>query len=614
MSASLVNQIDATSKNLTELLGNQKFYIDYFQREYRWQESHIKLLVEDLTNTFLRNYKEGHERQMVTTYPNYFLGPVIFSSDENKKSIIDGQQRITSITLLLIYLEHLQEGKDNIVDIKNLIFSEKHGIKSFNMTEESREPCLKALFREGEYAVKDNDSETVKNMVERYEDIENSFPEELSGKVLPNFIDWLIYEVKIVEIIAHSDENAYTIFETMNDRGLNLTSSEMLKGYVLSRITNENERMEIENIWKIQMQKLHECEKTADQAFFQAWFRGKYAASFRSSDDKENKDFELIGSKFHSWFKDNHEKLFNLKRSSDFYRYFCEEFPFFVDVYLTIWNAKKGYEADMPHIYYIKHWGIADSLQDSLLFASITSSTDKENVSKKLDYMARYIETYTVRRAANFKKFGQSTIKYSMFNLVKKVRNNNVNTLATNLSDAINDMEQKWDAVVDFGWHGRNRRFVKHLLSRVTGYIDALVGKNSTYADYQTPKGTPFEIEHIWGNQFDRHKDEFDHEHDFEEFRNRIGGLILLPKDINQSLSNIRYEEKVEQYLKQNLYAQTLHPTCYVRNPNFLHSPEIKTLNFRSHQNFKKTDLKERSELVKRICEQLWSTDYFKNV
>ncbi len=110
MSGILKNKIEAKDTNINALLKDQKFTIDYFQREYRWEEKHIKLLVEDLTATFLKSYASKHKRSEVANYQNYYLGPFVFSvnPDNGKKSIIDGQQRITSITLLLIYLNHLQ--------------------------------------------------------------------------------------------------------------------------------------------------------------------------------------------------------------------------------------------------------------------------------------------------------------------------------------------------------------------------------------------------------------------------------------------------------------------------------------------------------------------------
>ena len=147
MNQNLKNKIDATDISISSILKDQKFYIDYFQREYRWQEKHIKLLVEDLTSTFLKSYKPTDKRPAVANYQSYYLGPIVFSvnTDDGKKSIIDGQQRITSITLLLIYLNHLQADSNDKVAISDLIFSESYGEKSFNMTDEVREPCLKGI-------------------------------------------------------------------------------------------------------------------------------------------------------------------------------------------------------------------------------------------------------------------------------------------------------------------------------------------------------------------------------------------------------------------------------------------------------------------------------------
>lgn len=614
MSSNLKNKIDATDTSINALLKDQKFFIDYFQREYRWQEKHIKLLIEDLATTFLKSYSKGDRRSAISNYQNYYLGPVVFSvnPDDGKKSIIDGQQRITSITLLLIYLNHLQKNHGQKVSISELIFSEKYGEKSFNMSDDIREPCLKSLFDTGLYELKEGDDETVSNMLDRYEDIIQSFPEELTQEALPYFIDWFIENVVIVEITAYSDENVYTIFETMNDRGLNLTPTEMLKGYVLSKITDSNRRIEINEIWKNEIKKLHTFDNTADQSFFQAWFRGKYAISIRPGKaGSENKDFELIGSQFHSWFKDKHQKLFQLKSSDEFYEYFKYQFPFFVKCYLQSRTAQNEFNKNLPHLNYIKYCGIAESLQDPMLLSSIKYGDDDATIIQKLDYTARYIETFTVKRAVNYKKFGQTSIKYTMFNIIKLLRDNDQNSLAANLLNEVNKIEQQWDAIADFGLHGQNRKFVKHLLSRISGYVDELTGKSSDYVSYHHPKGKQYEIEHIWSDKFEEHKDEFQQENDFKTWRNSIGGLILLPNGTNQSFGSDKYEDKIDHYIKENTYAQSLHPKFYEKNPNFLKSETLKALAFKAHPIFKKQHIEDRKLLVQRICESLWSVEYF---
>ena len=62
--------------------------------------------------------------------------------------------------------------------------------------------------------------------------------------------------------------NAYAIFESMNDRGLNLTSTEMLKGYLLSRFHDAKDREKANDFWKKSIQELHGHSKEEDQQFF----------------------------------------------------------------------------------------------------------------------------------------------------------------------------------------------------------------------------------------------------------------------------------------------------------------------------------------------------------
>ena len=233
-------------------------------------------------------------------------------------------------------------------------------------------------------------------------------------------------------------------------------------------------------------------------------------------------------------------------------------------------------------------------------------------INRKLDFTSRFIETFTVRRAINYRKFGQTSIKYTMFNMIKLIRNNSLPQLSDNLISSINEIDEKWDTASDFGMHKQNGRFVKHLLSRISSYIDEISGdKDTNYDSYQEPKGTPFEIEHIWANKFNEHKDEFEQEGDFESWRNSIGALVLLPNGPNQSYNADPYEDKIDHYLKENRYVQTLHPLFYEKNPKFLKSEKVKQLQFKPHPKFKLDDIIKRDKLVQRICEQLWSTDYF---
>ena len=148
--------------------------------------------------------------------------------------MIDGQQRLTSLTLLLIFLYHRLSDPEHKGQIAELIFSQKYGTKSFNpdvSESRKRRDCMEALLNNKYFDAADQ-SESVANILARYHDIEEQFsqlPQDLQYKAVPYFLDWLIENVHLVEITAYSDEDAYTIFETMNDRGLSLTPTDMLK-------------------------------------------------------------------------------------------------------------------------------------------------------------------------------------------------------------------------------------------------------------------------------------------------------------------------------------------------------------------------------------------------
>jgi len=606
------NKIEANDRSILEVLDKKKYTVDYFQREYSWEQKHIEQLVTDLASAFLANYEAAHERTEVENYNTYYLGPFVLSEKDGQRSIIDGQQRLTSLTLFMIYLHNLQASLGLSENIESMIFSEKFGKKSFNITVEERVPCLQSLFDSGFYNPTDGDDASTRNMAARYEDIGNAFPKEINAEAFPYFIDWLKEQVVLVEIIAYSDDNAYTVFETMNDRGLNLTSTEMLKGYVLSRFKGDKERHSANDLWKRSMQELHQFDKDEDQRFFQAWLRGQYAETIRASKaGSTNEDFEKIGTRFHSWFRENlHLMQLSAESSSQFVDFIKRDFKLFHSVYLKIREAEQTFNSELEHLYYIPRWGIADSLRYPLLLAPLMADDSVEVVEQKLNLVGKYIEIFAVRRSVNFRNFGASSIRYTMYSLVKEIRRKSVEELRAILSKQVAAMSETWNGVSSFRLHGQNGRFVKFLLSRISGYIDGQSGQSTDFVDYyENPNAKPFEIEHIWANKFAQHRDEFDQEHEFLEYRNSIGDLVLLPRGTNQSYNDAPYATKLPHYVKENLLVKSLHELTYKNNPNFVKMAEELGLPFQAHPEFNKADIKARQELYRVICERIWAFD-----
>jgi uncharacterized protein with ParB-like and HNH nuclease domain len=605
----LQNKIDAKNRSIAEVLDKNKYTVDYYQREYSWQQKHIEQLVTDLATAFLNEYEPGHDRTEVENYNSYYLGPFVLSEKEGKRSIIDGQQRLTSLTLILVFLNNLQKHYGVDEAIEGMIFSEKFGKKSFNIDVPERTACLQALFEDGEFTPpEDADASTI-NMVERYEDIGEAFPKEIDAQVLPYFIDWFKERVVLVEILAYSDDNAYTIFETMNDRGLNLTSTEMLKGYLLSRFKDDQQRQATNEFWKESIIKLQSYSKEEDQSFIQAWLRAKYAVTIRPGKaGSQNEDFEKIATRFHNWFRDNLDKIGLDKDSpSGFNEFVNKDFKYFRDAYLRILDAEERLTASLESIHYQKQWGIASSLKHALLLAPLQLSDSIDLANQKMNLVAKYLEIFCVRRSINFRNFGSSSIRFTMLSLVKELRDQPLDELREILQGKLDAMDESWDGFYRFRLHGMNKHFVKYLLSRLSGYVDQLAGESTGFANYfHKGVGKPFEIEHIWSQHFAEHNDEFDQQHEFDEYRNRLGGLVLLPRGTNQSYGDKPYEVKKAHYIKENLLVKSLCPLTYENNPNFRKLMTSHGLPFRAHDEFNKADIEARQALYQAICEEIW--------
>jgi uncharacterized protein with ParB-like and HNH nuclease domain len=617
MSVQTLEAVKADARTVREILDKNKYEVDVFQREYVWQRKQIEQLLADLESKFFSKYKDTDERKDVQNYPTYFLGSIIISLKGNKRTIIDGQQRLTSITLLLIYLNNLQKSSKDTVEISNLIFSEKYSVKSYNLQIADREACINALYSD-KYDQYDatNETESVKNILARYHDVVELFPDELKHKTLPHFIDWVIDNVIFVEIKTYTDEDAYTIFETMNDRGLNLTPTEMLKGYLLSNIQPTEQKLQANELWKERIFKLKQIGKEEDLEFFKAWFRAEYAQSIRRGKaGAENEDFETIATRFHSWIRDNKDRI-GLKSSTEFHNLIVRNFDFYSKLYLTIDKASSHFDKSLEHVYYLEQRGFPRSFYFPLLTAPVTMSDDAATVRKKLALVSRFLETFLVYRAVNSRTLAYSSIRYTMFSLTKDIRDKSVQELTKMLKERVMGFEEKLDGIGSLVLHRQNKRFIHFLLARMIRYVEQKCGVASSFEDYvnTTHNSKPFEIEHIWSDKFEEHKDEYGQLADFEKARNSFGDLLLIPKGFNQSYGSLPYEQKLPHYYGQNLLAKTLSIQCYQNNPSFLKYAQNSKLPFKSYEHFKSKDITDRQKLYQRICEEIWSLQGFDEI
>jgi hypothetical protein len=600
-------EIDGKGRTVRELLAGRKYSIDYYQREYKWQQKQVAELIDDLAAKFLESHEAGNERSAVADYGHYFLGSIILSDKDGQKFIIDGQQRLTTLTLLLIFLHHRLADAEQKGQIADLIFSQKYGKRSFNLDIPERTPCMEALYRREEFSEPDP-PESIANILARYAEIEDIFPEDLGGAVLSYFVDWLVENVHLVEITAYTDEDAYTIFETMNDRGLSLTPADMLKGYLLANITDSERRTRTSQVWKARVQALAELGKDEDADGIKSWLRSQYAQNIRERKrGAAPQDFDLIGTEFHRWVRD-HERTLGFTTSAEFVRFIERDFAFYGRWYERLRRAAETVTPGLECVHFNAQHNF--TLQYPVMLAPLRVEDDEATALRKVRVVATYLDILIHRRIWNWRAIDYSTMQYAMFIVMRDIRGKSAPELAGMLKDRF-DAETAPDFAANsaFRLHGMNGRQIHRLLARMTDYVETRSGQASRYTEYGQRGKRGYEIEHIWADHPERHKDEFDHPSEFQEYRNRIGGLLLLPKSFNASYGDLPYAEKRKHYAGQNLLAKSLHESAYDHNPGFKRFIGESSLPFRFHAEFKKADLDARHTLYRQIAEQIWKPE-----
>lgn len=255
------NLLDTNTVNLNETLGNGKrFQVPLYQRDYSWDEDNW----EDLWNDILNSY---HDNTV------HYMGAVVLQNIDNKRYyIIDGQQRFATLSILILAIirkikslsEQGIEPDANLERVEILMnqyigqkdpASLKYSSKLFlNENNDAFYQQRLLSFKEPIKYAKLSDSE--KLLWNAYSfflsRVDLYFAKETSGEKIAHFLTEAVGEhLLFIQIIVENELNAYTVFETLNSRGLELTSTDLLKNYLFSLVAkSETDLKLVKSQWK----------------------------------------------------------------------------------------------------------------------------------------------------------------------------------------------------------------------------------------------------------------------------------------------------------------------------------------------------------------------------
>lgn len=615
------------SLTLEDILNNKKYTVNYYQREYRWGKKQIQQLIDDLTNAFddSNSRVKAVELEDIENFDYYYMGTIIVTGSQDVKSIIDGQQRLTSMTLLLIALNNLHKKYHSTIgfqDVDPLIYSSRMNKKSFNISVSDWNACLESLYKAEEFNPASS-VESVQNICRRYNDLYEILDDyfEGDGDKIALFACWLVYKLIFIRITTPSEQDAHKVFVSMNDRGLSLNTSEMLKGYLLSEIKDDGERNRANTVWKETVLKLKQSVEvedgvlnTEDVTFISTWIRAKYAQRIREGKkDAKDQDYEIVGREFHEWVRQNHVKI-GLVKSKKFYDFITVDFKFFADIYLRLKQYSTIYTKGYEEVFYNADKEL--NYQYMFIISALTPTDSDEIIQKKIKLVATYIDNYSARRMFNFSKINWNTNKNDLFSTIKAIRNMSLDKLTVYLTYKLKDMDLQLSGILcsdkgnGFSWNQFSGRYILHVLARFTDYLDVSMGNESLFDSYvnRMVKNT-YDREHVLPDKYENYAAYFSSREEFNSFRWKLGNLILLKLDKNRSYQDMSYSEKKDLYLTNNIIAQSFNALCYKRNPRFLAFISNHGYNFKAYDTFNKDGINERQEVYQAMAYDIWNED-----
>lgn len=595
--------IDGTVRSVQEMFTGRSYGIEYYQREYSWTKTNIEELIQDLARSFLGDYDLAHRRQDVATYRPYFLGPIVTFSSAGVRFLVDGQQRMTSLSLLMSHLSSILEPGDSQTQLSSLIYSTQFGRTKFTIDVPEREKVMEAV-RSGSDTPPPDLDQSSETIWERFCDIRDIFPSDLTGTVLPFFVDWLLHRVVLVDIGTTDKDMALEIFESMNDRGLRLSNMDLLKSYLLSRINYPNEIEKANHVWRETVENLKNLDKNGDSDFMKAMLRAKYAQTVRDTKKSAGaKDFEEIATTFHKWIRDKSETL-GLNTPADFLSFVEVDLTYFAKRYGELIAASLVIKPNLEYVYFNAHNDF--TLQYMVILAGVKVGDSDDVFCRKANLIAAYLDIMITRRMVEYKNYGYSPMYRPMFLLAKELRDKTLEEIRQILKTRSNELNETIDSIRRLRLTKTNKPDVYYLLARLTSWI----GDEDPSIYLERNRKNPFEVEHILANKFERHTDEFSNEFEFNEQRNMFGDLLLLPKSFNASYGAEPFSVKVKHYFSQNPLAKSLNKLCYENNPQFLKRIKEFRLPFKPYEEdgFKSDAVVERQGLYAQMAEHIWST------
>ncbi|MBD2345078.1 DUF262 domain-containing protein [Anabaena subtropica] len=293
-------ELHAYTRTISDLFSvKKKYVVPRFQREYSWTKEKVSELWDDI----VANINISNDGQF--NHEEYFIGSLVLVGDDKSLSmqIVDGQQRLTTITILLSALcqRFIEIEKRNLAEsiYENYIAGkDDEGKDYFKLENETPKPFFQISIQHIDKKQESASSEEEKNLLNSYNEFYSYTSKELLKQkfgqitiendlyenLLKAIRDQVVKYLKVIFITVSEEDQAYTIFETLNARGMDLSFVDLIKNKVFKSFTTRHPDDYAKTKWK----KLRKTIASRDgvgtlETFVRHWWIARY--NYTSADN-----------------------------------------------------------------------------------------------------------------------------------------------------------------------------------------------------------------------------------------------------------------------------------------------------------------------------------------
>jgi len=583
------SQIDAKEEFLNKLYDDYHYKIPKFQRPFSWTEENFVDLIDDLTDAYdvgrdangtLLDESGGLNKSNLQAYEPYFLGSVILNAGTDsgeRYDVIDGQQRLTSLAILIAVLRDSVENEKRAESLGGLIYEESDPIQGKSETvrlkirERDRDFFDTHVLTRG--ATRDapspeaGESEPEENILQAIETFRKRLTEwqdEEDGN-LEDFATFLTQRVVMVRISTNSLSSAFRLFNVTNARGMPLNNADLLKSENLSHIEDDDKRERYQRKWE-DMEEEVGNEGLERFIGFMRHLLVKEKSQKAIYDEFKNRVYTEDHSFRGAAFVDYLERVFDIHRH-------------------RVYNADID-ASGSEQVYYHNLVSLMRDFypSDEWIVALIRFDDKFDDDSMLLKFVEQLERRLTVDWLTGSSNTGRYSRVYSLLREIEKTDTPEEVLALPMFNEELDEESDAFESALDLNnfYRKGNYQWPKYILMRING--ERFDNRNS-----KVEYGNNVTIEHILpqtpNNEY--WLDRFGDQHWRDTWTDRLGNLVPLDGRKNYKVSNKPFSKKYEEY--------------FAKKSDF---PLVNELE--GYDDWTPENLRERHERLKQEAEEIW--------